>query len=314
MGWRAKALIQNAIARLPQRVSYDLYYRVQRRFGGLKAPDPVATLRGGIAVWQRILRQGNDPRGKVFLEIGTGRSIVVPLAYWLMGAQSTITIDVNPYLKGELVLQDVAFIASHRALMRELFGPLLVEDRLSLLSQLSCMPDAGLEDVLALTGVRYLSPCDAAATGLPEGSIDFHTSYLVFEHIPRDLLAAIVAEGRRVLRPTGLCVHRIDYTDHFSHSDRRLSPIHFLKYSERMWRRIAGNRYMYQNRLRHDDYLEVFASAGVNVVEADADTDERARSALADGRQRLAEPFARKPLDVLAITGAWITGTPQPAA
>ena len=50
----------------------------------------------------------------------------------------------------------------------------------------------------------------------------------------------------------------VDYSDHFSHSDQTISSINFLRYSDDEWQRYAGNRYMYMNRLRHDDVLALF--------------------------------------------------------
>ena len=53
----------------------------------------------------------------------------------------------------------------------------------------------------------------------------------------------------------------VDYGDHFEHNDHRLSNINFLQYSDALWRVIAGNRYMYMNRLRHDAMLTLFQRA-----------------------------------------------------
>ncbi len=307
MGWKVKALVQNAIARLPSRVSYELYYRVQRRFGGLRDPDPVPTLVGGITAWKRLLRQGLDPVGKTFFEVGTGRSLAMPLAYWLMGAAATITVDVNPYLKSALVFDDIRAICRNEPRTRELFGPHLVPERFDALRDLGGNPHTGLGELFAATGIRYLCPADAAATGLPDASVDVHTSFMVFEHIPPEVLSGILAEARRIVKPGGVLVHRIDYSDHFSHSDARISPINFLRYSDGAWARIAGNRYMYQNRLRHDDYVRMFESAGTAVTDVQADTDRRAVAVLANQILPLDERFAGKPREVLAITGAWIT-------
>ena len=57
------------------------------------------------------------------------------------------------------------------------------------------------------------------------------------------------------VKPTGLLLHMVDHSDHFSHADSSLSPIHFLQFSDAQWQRYAENRYSYVNRLREDDYL-----------------------------------------------------------
>ena len=115
-------------------------------------------------------------------------------------------------------------------------------------------------------------------------------------------------EGKRLLRPGGLAIHHIDYSDHFAHSDPRLSPIHFLQYSEKQWARYAGNRYMYMNRLRHDDMLRLFEEAGHRIVNEDLQ-----RNLGVTGALPLDARFRTKPAEVLAITSAWLITQPGEA-
>jgi hypothetical protein len=93
----------------------------------------------------------------------------------------------------------------------------------------------------------------------------------VFEHIPPDDLQAIMAEANRITKPTGLLLHLVDHTDHFSHADPTLSPLHFLRYSDVEWRRYADNRHAYVNRLREDDYLRYFGEIEVRAVDSQPD-------------------------------------------
>src|SRR5262245_9231314 len=103
MRWKLKARLQNTISRLPTRASYAAYYWVQRHFGGLREGSPLSRLAAGVEAWKRIARQGVNPAGKVFFEVGTGREPVMPMCWWLMGADRVVTVDLNPYLKGELI-------------------------------------------------------------------------------------------------------------------------------------------------------------------------------------------------------------------
>ncbi|WP_132999439.1 hypothetical protein [Luteimonas arsenica] len=305
MHWKIKAAIQNAIAVLPASVSYPAQFWLQRRFGGLRAMNPVDRLSAGIETWKRIQALGQDPSGKVFFEVGTGRVPVVPLAYWLLGADRTVTIDLNPYLRADLVEESIGYIRDHAGEIRGLFGPLLREERMAALLEFA---DGGfsLERFLSLCRIEYIAPGDAAHTGLPDGSIHFHTSYTVLEHIPEPVLESIMVEGERVLADNGLFIHRIDYSDHFWHSDERISAINFLQFSDRRWQRFAGNRYMYVNRLRHDDYLRLFESTGQRIVMDEPKVDPKSQQLLQEGGIRLDARFSAKPLDILAIKGAWI--------
>ena len=306
MHWKAKATLQNAVSRLPSSSSYAAYYWLQRHFGGLRRIDPTARLRAGIETWRQIEKVGRDPCGKTFFEVGTGRVPMTPLAYWLLGAERVITVDLNPYMKAELTRECLQYIAAHREDMQALFGPRLKRKRFEALLDFPHQGDFDLRKLLDLCRIVYIAPGDAAHTGLDPDAIDFHTSFNVFEHIPRDVLLAILREGNRIIRRDGLFVHRVDYSDHFSHSDTRISPINFLQYSDAQWQRYAGNRYMYMNRLRHDDFLALFEAASHGVLAAEPTVDAPSLQLLREGRLSVDARFGGKAVEVLATTEAWI--------
>lgn len=306
MHWKSKARIQNAIARLPASVSYAVYYWMQRHFGGLRDAGPLSRMAAGVESWRRLTNQGVDPTGKVFFEVGTGREPLVPMCYWLMGAGRTITIDLNPYLKDELVRETLADLSRDRDKVRRLFGSLLNEERFDDLLTFIDHQRYATPAFLDLCRIDYIAPGDATRTGLADGSVDFHTSYNTFEHIPPDVLRDILAEGNRIVADDGLFVHRIDYSDHFSHSDDSISSVNFLRYSDDEWQRWAGNRYMYMNRLRHDDFLDMFEEARHAVVESEPVLDPEALAVLRSGQLPLYDRFAGKPTDTLAIASSWL--------
>jgi hypothetical protein len=306
MRWKTKATLQNAIALLPSSLSYATYYRLQRLCGGLRHTNPEQQLTAGVQIWKRILQQRRDPIDKVFFEVGTGRAPIVPLSLWLMGARRTITMDVNPYLERDVVCESVAYIGKHRTLIEDLFGQLLQPARLASLLRLYTSDGFSLERFLHLCGIDYVQPGDATRTGLSDDSVDYHISYTVFEHIPPDILSAILVEGTRILRQEGLCVHMIDYSDHFSHSDATISGVNFLQYSDEQWARFAGNRYMYMNRLRHDDVIALFEAAGQQLIDVTSMIDDGVLGQLREGSLHLDQRFSTKSTDVLAIRGAWV--------
>jgi hypothetical protein len=47
-----------------------------------------------------------------------------------MGAKRTITIDLNPYLKRDLIGESLRHISEHKEHIKSLFGTLLVSKRL----------------------------------------------------------------------------------------------------------------------------------------------------------------------------------------
>jgi hypothetical protein len=169
-------------------------------------------------------------------------------------------------------------------------------------------------DALAVAGITYHAPADAAHTGLPAEFVDLHYSYTVDEHIPAAVLTDILREAKRVLAPTGVALHHVDPSDHFSHEDPTISSINFLRFTEEEWHRHGGNKYAYHNRLRAHEHVQLFESCGFEVVRQETTTDDRALQALGHGfpladdfRRHTAEQLSGSNIRILARRGANIS-------
>ena len=258
MNWRFKALVQNFIDKLPEAMSHPIYYKVQRYFGGLRKINPMAHFQKSIDFIEKIRNQNYDVTDKTFLEIGTGRTISVPMGLWLCGASKIISVDLNKYLKEELVIESVNFMKAHKDEVQNLFGDLgkteIFRNRYSKLMSFQVSLDKLLEHM----NIEYLAPADASSLPIDDSSIDFHCSTNVFEHIPRNVIKSILSEAKRVLSQDGLFVHLIDLSDHFSHVDESITTINFLRYNEKEWNKLAGNKFMFHNRLRKNEFLDLF--------------------------------------------------------
>jgi hypothetical protein len=90
-------------------------------------------------------------------------------------------------------------------------GPSLFQKRFALVQQLWSDPQRFLKEA----NVQYLAPADAADTGLPANSVDYHFSVTVLEHIPLGTIRDIFVEARRTLSNHGVALHFIDSSDHF---------------------------------------------------------------------------------------------------
>lgn len=308
MHWKLKALVQNAIAQLPSEMSYRAYYKMQKSFGGLRKSDPSSRLTAGVKVADYIRQHGGSIQGKTFFEVGTGRTLSLPIALWLCGAERVITVDLNPYLTPELVWKNLNFIRNNSSQVNSLFGDYASQeifcDRLERL----LAHNGTMSAFLKLLNIEYMAPADATSLALPDNCVDYHVSFTVLEHIPPETIAEILVEGRRILTNDGFFVHCIDFTDHFSHSDRSISAVNFLQFSERTWHRYAGNRYMYQNRLRVDEFRELLEDSEVQILKMDVDVNEKSLSVLTSGSLKLDARFQNKSPQVNAASAAWLLG------
>jgi SAM-dependent methyltransferase len=304
--WKLKARLQNAVARLPPKLGNSVYFLGQRLLGGLRQADSTTRLEAGRSIVARLDRRGRSIGGKTFLEIGTGHQLNLPIALWLCGAGNIITVDLNRYLREDLVRADLEYLSNHVDEVRRLFGEHgrrpEFEGRLTRLIQNRHSEFGRLLDTI---DIRYMAPCDAAELPLAEDSIDFHVSYTVLEHIPPDVLTGILREGNRVLRRDGLFVHCVDFSDHFSHSDSSVSSVNFLQFSEDEWARISGNRFMYHNRLRVDECESLFA-ADVDLRAVEPVIDPRAQQLLQGNGFSLDRRFREKSVETNATSHAWI--------
>ncbi|MEP7198295.1 MAG: class I SAM-dependent methyltransferase [Chloroflexota bacterium] len=308
MNWRRKAQIQNVVAALP--LSNAIYFALQRTCGSLRrgrtSPREWLQAAAQLVAWAE--GAGRSVVGARFLEVGTGRNVNIPLALWLWGARAVTTVDLNPYLSRTLVFESLAYLRTHEAEVAQLFGARAApEEFRARFAQLRSF-SGDLKSLLRLTNIEYLAAADAGALPLPDHSFDFHISHAVFEHIPAASITRILNEARRLLAPGGLLLHVIDPSDHFAHDDPTITAVNFLQFDERAWQRLAGNQFMYHNRLRSFEYLDLFAGAGVRVLRKAETLDEPSLRALRDGFP-LQQQFRHIAPEALAVRSLNVLGT-----
>jgi len=304
MRWLAKAALQQGIGALPhaESVNYVFQRRVSRT---LPAGEGVLRRKFRRALGHIRAYEEHGPERALgdatFYEFGAGWDLAIQLSSWALGVERQTLVDIRPNLRPELVNLTLGRLHRlHGELEEEAGRPVRDpgERRIAAAADLEAF------------GIDYLAPRDARATGLDAESIDFVTSTNTLEHIPAQDLVPILRECRRLLRPDGAVSSRIDLCDHYSYSDRGLTPYNFLRYSDRAWR-LLDSGLSRQNRLRRPDYLQAFASAGLQVVAERAQAPE-------DAAQRLqaidlAPRFRAYTLEDLAVTRLFLAARPVSA-
>jgi SAM-dependent methyltransferase len=197
-------------------------------------------------------RHGAALDGMLF-EFGAGWDLCGNIALWCLGIERQLLVDMNRHARVDLVNHVIRQYRDH-GIDGGIRRPAEV---------------ASLEDLLPRYGIEYRAPCDARAMDLADRSIDMVVSTNTLEHIPPEDISAIMRECRRLCRPQAILSMKIDYSDHWSHTDRSISAWHFLRFDDNAWRRWNPPMH-YQNRLRHSDYRRLFEDAGFDVLEEKA--------------------------------------------
>ena len=196
---------------------------------------------------ETVIKQVNA--SPVIFEFGAGKDLAQNLFLSsLVGKQ--YLVDLNLMIDLDLC----------EAARTDLIENSMLEDR----GELSSVND------LLKYGIHYRAPADAANTVLADGSIDVCISTATLEHIPEDSIRKILSELYRIMRDGGLVSAVIDYSDHYSHTDGSISQLNFLKYSDNRWMRY-NHRCHYQNRLRHNRYVELFNQNGFKLIREELD-------------------------------------------
>lgn len=263
MDWRCKALLHTAFSHLPFGPAF--HYAFQRYVTkSLPSSDEyflseyqVATRH--VAAYERYAARSLAEA--TFYEFGAGFDLMIPLLFYALGVGRQFLVDIRRLVKPVLVNDVIDKFRRHHGSM-----------------ELHRVPDqaidAGSDYVAAIRahyGIDYRAPEDARRTSLADRSVDCVTSTNTLEHIGPEDIRLILRECHRVLRPGGVVSFRIDFQDHYSYFDRRISAYNFLRYSDRSWR-LYNPPLHYQNRLRHPDHVEMLRSAGFTIREDHAGT------------------------------------------
>lgn len=157
--------------------------------------------------------------------------------------------------------------------------------------------------------VRYIPSRRAEAMGIEyriydgrripfdEASFDRVWAMDVLEHVRHPELT--VAEVRRVLRPGGLLVCRVDLRDHY-HLQDPCRWLECLKYPRRLWNAMTWNRSSYVNRLRYSQWQEMFGHVGLEPVQISTQSSDE----LAARYARL-KGYRADDLRIWQFEGAW---------
>ena len=189
--------------------------------------------------------------GATILEIGSGWFPTIPILFARDGAKKIYLTDLNVHM-------DELTFAETTSLMKQYFPN---DDFIQSLNDISDLP------------FEYLAPFNTS--DVADKSIDLITSHLVLEHIPRSDIFNLFTALRPKISDEGLSINLVDHSDHFEHFDKSISRIEFLTMSEEQHGVVNYLIKDGENRLRHQEYHQIFTDSGFNVIDEEIDVDQK---------------------------------------
>ena len=299
MGWKSKLLLDTLKAFLPFQGTLR---RLKRRlFPHQKEPENNGlAFEQGLKMLSMLRRAGVNLHEQTVLELGTGWQPVIPILFYLAGCRKIMLTDLEYLTDETLVRMAARFVASRSAQIAAEVG--LTEGEIQ--QRLDILGIGALEDILEQFNMEYRVPFESRS--LASSSIDIIISRTVLEHIRPRTLVDILRDFRRILRPKGYMCHVIDMSDHFEHRDKLISRVNFLKFGEPVWALTGLNPQNYQNRLRHFEFMEMFQSAGFEIIDDIAEPDAGALESLKE--IKICKRYSRVPHEQLAILTSLLLG------
>jgi len=188
-----------------------------------------------------------NSKSKKILEVGAGKSLEqnIYLSYKFDSTIDQTAIDINYMLDFKLF-----------------------NDASSQIANLLKLKNKGevknISDLKARYNITYIAPFKISEFNTEE-KFDICISTAALEHFNILDLQNFLLDLKKILNDNGLISSLIDYSDHYSHTDKNIDKLNFLSYSKKEWEKY-NNSYLYQNRLRHQDYKKLFIDKGYKIV------------------------------------------------
>ncbi len=238
------------LARLP--VPYSVWKRLHFfEHGDMNQPQKAfgtvidqARLAGVLAVGLPLPTFATKDQEFNVLELGPGDSLFTTVISKAMGASNTWLVDA-----GAFAIKNIdSYLGLINLLRKNGFSSPFVQD-----PQTLC-------DVLRECNGEYLTEGVISLSKLKSDSINFCFSNAVLEHIPKNDFEKLACELKRVMKPEGICFHRVDLKDHLG------GGLNNLRFSDAIWEgAIFRNSGFYTNRIRFGEMVNIFESAGFDV-------------------------------------------------
>lgn len=235
--WYFRLAGKVVLSRLP--AGYAFWHRLNLfSHGSMDRPEYVHAVFQYHFDRAEFARKSGDWVG---LELGPGDSAMSALVARAYGASTCVLVDAGHFATDDIgpYRQMAEFLAK-----RNLEPPSLIDTDT-------------VDSILRRCGAQYETRGLDSLRCIPSSSVDFIWSQAALEHVRRQEFLPTMRELRRILRPDGVCSHRVDLKDHLG------GGLNNLRIPSRWWEREWMVRSgFYTNRLRITELEQLFQEAG----------------------------------------------------
>ena len=210
-----------------------------------------------VYYWDYHFKYLKENSSKSLLEIGAGKSLAQNIY---------LSYKFNQKIEQTLIVVS-------KMLDLELFNK--ANEQISKIIGINKLPFVrSISDLEKNYNIKYIAPMDLKQ--LSENNIKFDASIssTTLEHLPKEELKENFILLRKIIKKNGIISSLVDYSDHYSHTDQNIDNLNFLKFSSKEWKKY-NTPMLFQNRLRHQDYRELFKTCGYKVSEIKGDLGEQ---------------------------------------
>ena len=191
-------------------------------------------------IWEYHAKSLKELNIKTLIEVGGGKSLEqnIYFSYLFNNNLEQTVIDINKMLDYNLFNK--------------------ANFQISKILNLKCKNSIrNKEELKKFYNISYKAPFHIEDFSAEKKKFDICVNTTTLEHFSVNDLDKFLQNIKKILIKDGWISSVIDYSDHYSHTDKNIQSLNFLKFSENEWARF-NNSYLYQNRLRHYDYKNFF--------------------------------------------------------
>lgn len=202
-----------------------------------------------VFYWDYHYKYLKENNSRTLIEFGAGKSLAqnIFLSYKFNQNLEQTLIDISKMLDLDLFNE--------------------ANNQISKLLEVRKMPEVkNISDLKKYYNINYLAPMDLEKINKSDLKFDACISSTTLEHLSKKDLEKNLNFLKNIIKKTGIVSALIDYSDHYSHTDKNIGNLNFLKFNEDEWVKY-NTPMLFQNRLRHQDYRKLFKSFGYKLFE-----------------------------------------------